>query len=192
MAINTYRFINQVTVNPVLAAGTTTGTGTITAGAGSATLAAGVPVTGFALSFSAAPSTTGTATLTNVAGAPIAYDVPVSAAPFIISLPEPIAATAGNQATLTIAGLGTGAGVIELYGQGIQPGDPGTGGAAGYGSSATITGDAPWPTTFLKGQLIALDPTGPLYAAINGGTNLVAVTVSREQSGGGSFYGTSN
>jgi hypothetical protein len=54
------------------------------------------------------------------------------------------------------------------------PGEPGTGGAAGYGSAA-VTGGQLWATTFLKGTAILLDPAGPLYAAIGAG-NLRAFT----------------
>ena len=50
-------------------------------------------------------------------------------------------------------------------------GEPGTGGAAGYGSSATPLS----PATFVKGQAIVLDPAGPWFAAIGAG-NLRAFT----------------
>jgi hypothetical protein len=46
-------------------------------------------------------------------------------------------------------------------------GDPETGGAAGFGSSAT-TGGPPWATTFLVGTPIILDNGSALYTALNG------------------------
>lgn len=48
-------------------------------------------------------------------------------------------------------------------------GEPGTGGAAGDGSSSIGAGAALWPTTYIKGTTIVLDPAGPLYAAIGAG-----------------------
>ena len=44
-------------------------------------------------------------------------------------------------------------------------GEPGTGGAAGYGSSATPLSAA----IFVADQAILLDPAGPWYAAIGAG-----------------------
>lgn len=60
----------------------------------------------------------------------------------------------------------------------VVAGEPGTGGAAGYGSAqsvspATATKFGAWPQTFLAGQAIVLDPAGALYAAIGAG-NLTA------------------
>jgi hypothetical protein len=49
-------------------------------------------------------------------------------------------------------------------------GQPGTGGAAGFGSAPT-TGGPPWATTYQVGQVLALDPAGPLYGLI-GAPNL--------------------
>ena len=48
-------------------------------------------------------------------------------------------------------------------------GEPGTGGAAGYGNAGISAGFAPWPQTFTEGQAIMLDPAGALYAAIGSG-----------------------
>ena len=48
-------------------------------------------------------------------------------------------------------------------------GKPSTGGAAGYGSAATSAGAVLWPTTFIAGTAIVLDPAGALYAAIGAG-----------------------
>jgi hypothetical protein len=45
-----------------------------------------------------------------------------------------------------------------------------------------------WPTTYLKGQLIALDPAGQLFTAIGAG-NLRQVTPAQEDGGS---YGTAN
>jgi len=58
----------------------------------------------------------------------------------------------------------------------VVPGDPGSGGAAGYGdTSATPTGSAPWgygvmPLSFQAGMAIVLDNGTPsaLYTALNG------------------------
>jgi hypothetical protein len=48
-------------------------------------------------------------------------------------------------------------------------GEPGTGGAAGFGTAAISAGYAAFPQTFLAGTAIMLDPAGPLYAAIGSG-----------------------
>ena len=102
-------------------AATSTATGAISAGAGSAALGNGVSATGFTLSFSAAPSTTGTAILSNVTGGPYTFNIPSGqTSPYTVAFPGPItASSAGVAPTLTIAGLGTGAGTIELYGQAV-------------------------------------------------------------------------
>lgn len=90
------------------------GTGTITAGAGSASLA-GFSITSFTLSFSAAPSTAGTATLSGVSGGPLTYSIPVGqTSPFSVTFPTPL--TPSAVPTLTVAGLGTGAGTIVMTG----------------------------------------------------------------------------
>jgi hypothetical protein len=64
----------------------------------------------------------------------------------------------------------------------VVAGEPGTGGAAGYGSSSTTGGEALWPTTFSKGTPIVLDPAGSLFAAIGAG-NLKAFTAAQESGG---------
>lgn len=51
----------------------------------------------------------------------------------------------------------------------VVAGEPGTGGAAGYGSAAT-TGGPLWATTYARGQVIVLDPAGSLYTAIGAGS----------------------
>ena len=45
---------------------------------------------------------------------------------------------------------------------------PRTGGAAGYGNASISAGAVLWPTTFIAGTTIVLDPAGPLYAALSG------------------------
>jgi hypothetical protein len=49
----------------------------------------------------------------------------------------------------------------------ITPGEPETGGAAGFGSAATASGQL-WGTTFLAGTPLILDTGSSLYAALNG------------------------
>jgi hypothetical protein len=52
----------------------------------------------------------------------------------------------------------------------VVAGEPGTGGAAGFGNAPTASGQ--WlPLTFIKGTTIVLDPAGSVYAAI-GASNL--------------------
>ena len=63
----------------------------------------------------------------------------------------------------------------------VVAGEPGTEGPAGYGGVAT-TGGPLWPTTYLKGQAIVLDPAGSLFAAIGGG-NLRAWVDGQDTSG---------
>ncbi len=50
----------------------------------------------------------------------------------------------------------------------VVAGEPGTGGASGFGGAPT-TGGPVWPTTLIKGQVIMLDPAGPLYTLIGAG-----------------------
>lgn len=47
--------------------------------------------------------------------------------------------------------------------------EPATGGAAGFGNTATSAGIGYFPQTFLAGQVIVADPACPLYAAIGAG-----------------------
>jgi hypothetical protein len=63
----------------------------------------------------------------------------------------------------------------------VTAGEPGTGGAAGYGSAAT-TGGPLWATAYARGQVIALDPAGPLYAQIGAG-NLRAWSDGQDSAG---------
>jgi hypothetical protein len=50
----------------------------------------------------------------------------------------------------------------------VVAGEPGTGGAAGFGSAPT-TGGPLMPITLIPNQVIMLDPAGPLYALIGAG-----------------------
>jgi hypothetical protein len=85
--------------------------------------------------------------------------------------------------TTTTIAAGTAATVVA--------GEPGTGGAAGFGNAATSAGYDVKPLTFYRGQLIKLDPTGPLYTAIGAG-NLTQVTRTAEAGTSGGQWGTSN
>lgn len=44
-------------------------------------------------------------------------------------------------------------------------GEPGTGGAAGYGNASISAGAVLWPTTFIVGTTIVLDSASPLHLA---------------------------
>ncbi len=48
-------------------------------------------------------------------------------------------------------------------------GEPGTGGAAGFGSESVSAGAVLYPATFIAGTTIVLDPASALYAAIGAG-----------------------
>ena len=47
-------------------------------------------------------------------------------------------------------------------------GEPGTGGAAGYGNTGISAGSAAFPQTFVPGTPIVLDSASPLYVYLNG------------------------
>lgn len=47
-------------------------------------------------------------------------------------------------------------------------GEPGTGGAAGFGNTAISAGAEDWPTSFVAGTVIVLDTGSALYTALNG------------------------
>ena len=49
----------------------------------------------------------------------------------------------------------------------VVAGEPGTGGAAGYGNTAISAGAEDWPMTFIAGTTIVLDNGSALYAALN-------------------------
>lgn len=63
----------------------------------------------------------------------------------------------------------------------VVAGEPGTGGPAGFGSAPT-TGGPLMATTFAKGQVILLDPAGPLYTQIGAG-NLRAYVQGQDDVG---------
>lgn len=65
----------------------------------------------------------------------------------------------------------------------VAAGEPGTGGAAGYGSTSTSAGTGYFPQTFLAGTAIILDPAGALYAAIGAG-NLRPYVQGQDDRGG--------
>jgi hypothetical protein len=47
-------------------------------------------------------------------------------------------------------------------------GEPGTGGAAGFGNASTSAGAVLWPTTYIAGTTIILDSASVLYTALSG------------------------
>ena len=47
-------------------------------------------------------------------------------------------------------------------------GEPGTGGAAGFGNASTSAGAVLWPTTYIAGTTIVLDSASALYTALSG------------------------
>ncbi len=51
----------------------------------------------------------------------------------------------------------------------VVAGEPGTGGAAGFGNASTSAGFGLFPQTFIEGTAIVLDPAGPLFTAIGAG-----------------------
>jgi len=63
----------------------------------------------------------------------------------------------------------------------VVAGEPGTGGAAGFGGAPT-TGGPVWARTYKRGQLIDLDPAGSQFTAIGAG-NLRQVTPAQETGG---------
>lgn len=50
----------------------------------------------------------------------------------------------------------------------VTAGEPGTGGAAGFGNTGISAGYAAFPQTFVAGTLIVLDSASPLYTYLNG------------------------
>jgi hypothetical protein len=73
----------------------------------------------------------------------------------------------------------------------VVAGEPGTAGAAGYGSEAAAAGTyADVKTlTFLQGQVIRLDRAGQLYTLLNGLGVLRLLSIAQETGG---TMGTSN
>lgn len=61
-------------------------------------------------------------------------------------------------------------------------GEPGTGGAAGFGNASTSAGYDVHPNTFLEGTTIILDSAGALYTAIGAG-NLRSYIQGQDDSG---------
>jgi hypothetical protein len=51
----------------------------------------------------------------------------------------------------------------------MAAGEPGTGGAAGFGNASPSAGFGLWPHTFIEGTAIVLDPAGALFTAIGAG-----------------------
>ena len=47
-------------------------------------------------------------------------------------------------------------------------GEPGTGGAAGFGNASIGSGAVLWPTMFIAGTAIIVDSASVLYAALSG------------------------
>lgn len=62
-------------------------------------------------------------------------------------------------------------------------GEPGTGGAAGFGSAAVISGPL-WPTTYVEGTPLILDTSSALYASLNGAGALRAWVPGTDDRGG--------
>lgn len=50
----------------------------------------------------------------------------------------------------------------------VTAGEPGTGGAAGFGNASIASGAEDWPTTFVAGTVIVLDSASALYGVLNG------------------------
>lgn len=91
-------------------------------------------------------------------------------------------------ATITIP-----AGTIESQTMAGSPAGTPTPNSIGFGTEATTAGYDVKPITYSKGQLINLDPTGPVYSALTtAGAVLTQVTRSREGGTSGGIYGTSN
>ena len=64
----------------------------------------------------------------------------------------------------------------------IVAGEPGTGGAAGFGNTSTSAGAGYFPQTITAGTAIVLDPTGPVFTAIGAG-NLRAYVPGQDDVG---------
>lgn len=65
----------------------------------------------------------------------------------------------------------------------VVAGEPGTGGAAGFGNTAISAGAEDWPTTFVAGTAIVLDNAGAVYAALNGAGALRAYVQGQDDVG---------
>lgn len=64
----------------------------------------------------------------------------------------------------------------------VVAGEPGTGGAAGFGNASISAGAEDWPTTFIAGTTIVLDPAGAMFTAIGSG-NLRAYVQGQDDVG---------
>lgn len=67
----------------------------------------------------------------------------------------------------------------------VTAGEPGTGGAAGYGNTSISAGAEDWPTTITKGSVLILDSgtPGALYTALNGAGVLRAYVPGQDDVG---------
>lgn len=104
-------------------------------------------------------------------------------------LPSTVTLLPGWQVVINVSAMDAGDTITNIA---MTFDTPGT--TLGVGSGATSGGERLWPepamgpVTFPKGQLIALDPAGPLFAQIGAG-NLQLVTPAQETGG---FLGTFN
>jgi len=64
----------------------------------------------------------------------------------------------------------------------VVAGEPGTGGASGFGNASISAGAEDWPVTYIAGTVIVLDPAGPLFTAIGAG-NLRAYVQGQDDAG---------
>lgn len=65
----------------------------------------------------------------------------------------------------------------------VVAGEPGTGGAAGFGNTAISAGAEDWPMTFIAGTAIVLDSGSALFAALNGASALRAYVPGQDDVG---------
>jgi hypothetical protein len=65
----------------------------------------------------------------------------------------------------------------------VVAGEPGTGGAAGFGNSSISAGAEEWATTYVEGTAIVLDSGSALYAALNGAGVLRAYVQGQDDVG---------
>lgn len=67
----------------------------------------------------------------------------------------------------------------------VVAGEPGTGGAAGFGNTAISAGAEDWGTTFIAGTAIVLDSGTPsaLYTALNGASAIRAYVPGQDDVG---------
>jgi hypothetical protein len=65
----------------------------------------------------------------------------------------------------------------------VVAGEPGTGGAAGFGTTGISAGYAAFPQSFQPGTPIVLDPAGALYMYLNGQGILRAYVQGQDHAG---------